>query len=349
MSRADGRAGVRRQKQARLRRPVARRPWTPKASTANMPRGLAVLVLAGAAPLASPQDMRGDCVSCADLRRKCDLECVAPPDVPVKDPETGRPALGRDVDACLAACAADEARCDDSPEAVACLACVEACAYPFDEAMLACLQTMDATARTLDGPPLDGCSVAAARIFDDCADACHGEDNLGGWTPEAEAGAPSKGPFDRKRYARNFAEATARGEFLAPERRDAADRHGPGLKNDDDEVSGGSGNPHGGAGGEARGDGGAGGEARGDGGAGGGKGDRDAGAGGSSNATAPSSRLDATQTSSVVIPETTDERVFFLALGLSGVAMMLAGIVFMTHSWYLTHSSAAILARARPK
>lgn len=65
--------------------------------------------------------------------------------------------------------------------------------------------------------------------------------------------------------------------------------------------------------------------------------------------TAPSSRLDATQTSSVVIPETTDERVFFLALGLSGVAMMLAGIVFMTHSWYLTHSSAAILARARPK
>ena len=336
MSRADGRAGVRRQKQARLRRPVARRPWTPKASTANMPRGLAVLVLAGAAPLASPQDMRGDCVSCADLRRKCDLECVAPPDVPVKDPATGRPALGRDVDACLAACAADEAKCDDSPEAVACLACVEACAYPFDEAMLACLQTMDATARTLDGPPLDGCSVAAARIFDDCADACHGEDNLGGWTPEAEAGAPSKGPFDRKRYARNAAEATARGEFLAPERRDAADRHGPGLKNDDDEVSGGSGNPHGGAGGEARGDGGAGGEARGDGGAGGGKGDRDAGAGGSSNATAPSSRLDATQTSSVVIPETTDERVFFLALGLSGVAMMLAGIVFMTHSWYLT-------------
>lgn len=314
-----------------------------------MPRGLAVLVLAGAAPLASPQDMRGDCVSCADLRRKCDLECVAPPDVPVKDPATGRPALGRDVDACLAACAADEAKCDDSAEAVACLNCIEACAYPFDEAMLACLQTMDATARTLDGPPLDGCSVAAARIFDDCADACHGEDNLGGWTPEAEAGAPSKGPFDRKRYARNEAEATARGEFLAPEKRDAADRHGPGLKNDDDEVSGGSGNPHGGAGGEARGDGGAGGEARGDGGAGGGKGNRDAGAGGSSNATAPSSRLDATQTSSVVIPETTDERVFFLALGLSGVAMMLAGIVFMTHSWYLTHSSAAILARARPK
>ena len=48
-------------------------------TAANMPRGLAVLVLAGAAPLASPQDMRGDCVSCADLRRKCDLECVAPP------------------------------------------------------------------------------------------------------------------------------------------------------------------------------------------------------------------------------------------------------------------------------
>jgi hypothetical protein len=298
--------------------------------------------------------MRGDCVSCADLRRKCDLECVAPPDVPVKDPATGRPALGRDVDACLAACAADEAKCDDSPEAVACLACVEACAYPLDEAMLACLQTMDATARTLDGPPMDGCSVAAARVFDDCADACHGEDNLGGWTPEAEAGAPSKGPFDRKRYARNEAEATARGEFLAPERRDAADRHGPGVKNDDDAA--GSGNPHGGAGGEARGDGGADGEAHGDGGAGGGgggggggKGDRGAGAGGSSNATAPSSRLDATQTSSVVIPETTDERVFFLALGLSGVAMMLAGIVFMTHSWYLTHSSAAILARARAK
>ena len=306
-----------------------------------MPRGLAVLVLAGAAPLASPQDMRGDCVSCADLRRKCDLECVAPPDVPVKDPATGRPALGRDVDACLAACAADEARCDDSPEAVACLACVEACAYPFDEAMLACLQTMDATSRTLDGPPLDGCSVAAARTFDDCADDCHGEDNLGGWTPEAEAGAPSKGPFDRKRYASNLAQATARGEFLAPERRDAADRHGPGLKSDDDAAER-SGNPHGGAGGEARGDGGAGGEARGDGGAGGGggEGDRDAGGGGVG---------DATQTSSVIIPETTDERVFFLALGLSGFAMMLTGIVFMTHSWYLTHSSAAILARPRPK
>ena len=315
-----------------------------------MPRGLAVLVLAGAAPLASPQDMRGDCVSCADLRRKCDLECVAPPDVPVKDPATGRPALGRDVDACLAACAADEAKCDDSPEAVACLACVEACAYPFDEAMLACLQTMDATARTLDGPPLDGCSVAAARTFDDCADDCHGEDNLGGWTPEAEAGAPSKGPFDRKRYASNLAQATARGEFLAPERRDAADRHGPGLKSDDDAAER-SGNPHGGAGGEARGERGEegeargeAGEARGDGGAGayagGGEGDRDAGGGGVG---------DATQTSSVIIPETTDERVFFLALGLSGFAMMLTGIVFMTHSWYLTHSSAAILARPRPK
>ena len=319
-----------------------------------MPRGLAVLVLAGAAPLASPQDMRGDCVSCADLRRKCDLECVAPPDVPVKDPATGRPALGRDVDACLAACAADEAKCDDSPEAVACLACVEACAYPFDEAMLACLQTMDATARTLDGPPLDGCSVAAARVFDDCADACHGEDNLGGWTPEAEAGAPSKGPFDRKRYARNAAEATARGEFLAPERRDAADRHGPGVKNDDDAAER-SGNPHVGAGGEARGDGGADGEARGDGGAGGGggEGDRDrvaVGGGGEGDRDAGGGGVgDATQTSSVIIPETTDERVFFLALGLSGVAMMLAGIVFMTHSWYLTHSSAAILARGRAR
>ena len=122
--------------------------------------------------------------------------------------------------------------------------------------------------------------------------------------------------------------------------RKKTDRHGPGLKNDDDAA--GNGNPHGGAGGEARGDGGAGGEARGDGGAGGGggEGDRDAGGGGVG---------DATQTSSVIIPETTDERVFFLALGLSGFAMMLTGIVFMTHSWYLTHSSAAILARARPK
>ena len=90
--------------------------------------------------------------------------------------------------------------------------------------------------------------------------------------------------------------------------------------------------PDGVAQGEARGDGGAGG--------GGGEGDRDAGGGGVG---------DATQTSSVIIPETTDERVFFLALGLSGFAMMLTGIVFMTHSWYLTHSSAAILARARPK
>ena len=126
-------------------------------------------------------------------------------------------------------------------------------------------------------------------------------------------------------------------------------RHGPGLKNDDDAA--GNGNPHGGAGGEARGERGEegeargeAGEARGDGGAGayagGGEGDRDAGGGGVG---------DATQTSSVIIPETTDERVFFLALGLSGFAMMLTGIVFMTHSWYLTHSSAAILARPRPK
>ena len=126
------------------------------------------------------------------------------------------------------------------------------------------------------------------------------------------------------------------------------------LKSDDDAAER-SGNPHGGAGGEARGDGGAGGEARGDGGAGGGGGegdrDRDAvGGGGEGDRDAGGGGVgDATQTSSVIIPETTDERVFFLALGLSGFAMMLTGIVFMTHSWYLTHSSAAILARARPK
>ena len=185
--------------------------------------------VAWVAASARGQDMRGDCVSCGDVLRKCELECVAPDRLYV-DPATGRPGLGRDVGACLGACGAAHEACEETPEASACFACVTECAEAFEASMLRCVREVAAAAPRgglpTSGAGREGCPVDASATMDACVDGCHGGDDVAaGWTPEAEEGRPRGGPFDRAKYARNEASANERNEFMEPERRDEAARH----------------------------------------------------------------------------------------------------------------------------
>ena len=146
--------------------------------------------------------MRGACVSCGDVRRRCRLECVAPPAVDLVG-EDGRPALGVDPNECASSCDASAGDCAEDPGAVTCFACVEACAVPYGEALRECLRGVPlspAASRTFDAGG-DACANEASDAADACIDACHPADAAAyAWTPESEEGEAYAGAFDPREY-----------------------------------------------------------------------------------------------------------------------------------------------------
>lgn len=177
-------------------------------------RRLLVVILWWTGFLVSGQDMRGSCVGCGDLYRKCELSCLLPRQR--KPPETKT-----ELKNCLSHC---NTTCELSDEATLCLSCMESCSSTYNKEMRTCLQQVDATTTMTFEADLDACSIEASSKMDSCSQECYGgDDGFGGWTPDSEEGRPSNGSFSRE----NFVESCARTELSTPRSR-RRDEHPPG-------------------------------------------------------------------------------------------------------------------------
>lgn len=137
------------------------------------------------------QDMRENCVSCGDVKRRCEIDCMLP--TYRKNQElawpNNSPETYEDMSSCTSGCASDYESCSETTEQKACFSCVSSCATTYEANMLACLQAIeDTTSRATVDDSMDDCSNNATYTMNVCSETCYSSDVYGGWTPATEEG-----------------------------------------------------------------------------------------------------------------------------------------------------------------
>jgi len=148
----------------------------------------AALVMAGSVVA---QDMRENCVSCGDVKRKCEIDCMLPTyrkDQALAWPNNS-PETYEDMSSCSVGCSTDYDSCTETTEQKACFTCMSSCSTSFEANMLSCLQAMeDTTSRATVDDSMDDCSTNATFAMNVCSETCYSADVYGGWTPATEEG-----------------------------------------------------------------------------------------------------------------------------------------------------------------
>lgn len=143
-------------------------------------------------PLALGQDMRENCVSCADTKRRCEIDCMLP--TYRKDQELAwpynHPENFADMSVCLAGCSSSFESCEETTEQTACLTCVSTCAVKYEASMLDCLQAVtDLSSKATVDDTSDDCSTNASFTMNVCSESCYSTDVYHGWSPSTEEGS----------------------------------------------------------------------------------------------------------------------------------------------------------------
>lgn len=145
--------------------------------------------------LTMAQDMRENCVSCADTQRLCELDCMLPTyreAVTVAWPKS-QPESYVQMTSCLSICTKKASVCVETPQQKACLSCMENCSYIYEAGMLDCLQAIvDVTAKATVDDTMDDCSNNASTTMSICAETCYEKDLYFGWTPSTEEGVAAE-------------------------------------------------------------------------------------------------------------------------------------------------------------
>ena len=109
------------------------------------------------------QDLQYECISCADVFDKCELDCSW--SLPYTNLTT--------ISDCQNDCLMTKHRCVDTPQAQACASCSLECAEPYDTAMRRCLSMVSrVTTATYGNQQLAECEEQAALTMDDCMKTC---------------------------------------------------------------------------------------------------------------------------------------------------------------------------------
>lgn len=136
------------------------------------------------------QDMRGEAVSCGDLLRKCEIDCMLP------TPQTSvdyswpqmHPMPYEKISSCTDGCALDFGTCSETDTQKAALSCTYECSTTYEAGMLACLQELDGTTTNTVDDTMDDCANDATLNMNVCVETCHDSDVYGGWTEATEEG-----------------------------------------------------------------------------------------------------------------------------------------------------------------
>jgi hypothetical protein len=138
--------------------------------------------------------MRGKAVSCGDIKRKCEIDCLLPtPETSVlySWPQTD-PMPYEKISSCTDGCATDFSSCSESDEATAALSCSYDCAKEYEGKLLACMQSLDVTTVNTVDDTMDDCANDASLVMNVCTETCHEVDVYGGWTEATEEGVAEK-------------------------------------------------------------------------------------------------------------------------------------------------------------
>jgi hypothetical protein len=134
--------------------------------------------------------MRGVAVSCGDIKRKCEIDCMLPtPETSVlySWPSTETMPYEK-ISSCTDLCSSDFDSCSESDEATAALGCTYDCSKIYEAGMLACMQKLTGNAKGTVDDTMDDCANDATLTMNVCVETCHDEDVYGGWTEATEEG-----------------------------------------------------------------------------------------------------------------------------------------------------------------
>merc|ERR1711998_77701 len=151
----------------------------------------AVAVSLAALVAVSAQDMRENCVSCGDVKRRCEIDCMLPTyrvSQEVAWPHNA-PESYADMSGCLTGCKSSYESCSETSEQTSCLSCVSSCSTTYEASMLGCLQALkDTTSKGTVDDSMDDCAITANVDMNTCSETCYTEDVYHGWTPATEEG-----------------------------------------------------------------------------------------------------------------------------------------------------------------
>lgn len=167
-----------------------------------------------ALPLVTGQDMRENCVSCSDTKRRCEIDCMLP--TYRKNQELAwpynHPENFADMSVCLETCSTSYASCEETEEQKACLSCVSACAVTFEANMLFCLQSVqDLSSKATVDDTSDDCSTNVTYAMNVCSESCYSTDVYHGWSPSTEEGLTAAVPSQLDTLVPDYRRASEEG------------------------------------------------------------------------------------------------------------------------------------------
>lgn len=153
--------------------------------------------------VADGQDMRGACVSCGDILKKCEMTCLLRPSLSGVAQAKRALEPGADLSSCLLTCKQERESCTEATSALICLACMQNCSTKYVAEMQNCLQLVDVTTEMTFNKNIDACAVSASSEMDTCSEECYGSNNFFyGWSPQTEEGRGANQP--RVNFSRNM-------------------------------------------------------------------------------------------------------------------------------------------------